>query len=426
MAQKLLSATRVERAKPKDKPYRLNDGEGLTLYVAPSGVRSWQFRYSILTADKNDPTNPPVMKQQTATLGKYPDVSLADARDAAAAARAMAADGKHVNVERRKEHARKATARAQTFAKVRKAWLEDEAERARWSGKYVRQVAALFENHLKPLDPLPVSEIVAAMTAPLVRQVGKSAPMMEEKVERALHAVMNFAVTDGQIERNPLPPRRPARVDRRNYPAVTDLPGVGAILRAARASDPCKGIVRAHELAVFTAQRISEVVGARWAEFDLHTGTWAIPRDRMKRKDEARGPHLVPLPPALLARLREWRAADGGEAAAFVCPAPRDAGKHITPEGCEKWMREALGLGGMHSPHSWRSAFKTITSDAGKDTDAIEAQLDHVIGSKVASAYDRAKRLELRRPLMEWYERTLIAARDGAEVVSIERERVPA
>ena len=47
------------------------------------------------------------------------------------------------------------------------------------------------------------------------------------------------------------------------------------------------------------------------------------------------------------------------------------------------------------------------------------AQIDHVVGNKVAAAYDRAKRIELRRELVRWYETTLIAARDGAEVVSI-------
>ncbi|MBK6806387.1 MAG: integrase, partial [Betaproteobacteria bacterium] len=47
----------------------------------------------------------------------------------------------------------------------------------------------------------------------------------------------------------------------------------------------------------------------------------------------------------------------------------------------------------------------------------IEAQLDHVIGSRVQASYDRAKRLDLRRDLLAWYEAELLAARDGAEVI---------
>ena len=144
--------------------------------------------------------------------------------------------------------------------------------------------------------------------------------------------------------------------------------------------------------------------------------------ERMKRKDSERGPHVVPLPLQLAVSLREWLAADGNRAG-YVCPAPRDAKRSITPEAVEKYYRDALGLGGKHSPHSWRSAFSTVCREAGRDGDSIEAQLDHVVGNKVASAYDRAQRLELRRELTGWYERTLIAARDGADVVGIRKKR---
>ncbi len=196
-------------------------------------------------------------------------------------------------------------------------------------------------------------------------------------------------------------------------------------MRAAGAADPCKGIHRAHLLLVFTAQRVGEVVGAKWEEFELDgvdvpiantqrtkrdrsAGIWSISRERMKRKDETRGPHLVPLPPALLALLRQWQKDDAG-LSEYVCLAPRDPERSITREAVEKFYRLTLKLAGKHGPHSWRSAFSTVSREAGKDSDAIESQLDHVIGTKVAGAYDRARRLALRRELMTWYEATLVA-----------------
>ena len=142
----------------------------------------------------------------------------------------------------------------------------------------------------------------------------------------------------------------------------------------------------------------------------------------MKRKESARGPHLVPLPSRLLTTLREWRLADGDDAV-YVCPAPRDHAEPITREAVEKFYRRTLDLAGIHSPHSWRSAFSTIARDAGKDADAIEAQLDHVVGNKVAAAYDRAHRLELRRAVMQWYEEVLIATRDGATVHALNQRK---
>jgi len=103
----------------------------------------------------------------------------------------------------------------------------------------------------------------------------------------------------------------------------------------------------------------------------------------------------------------------------FICPAPRDPKRSITPEACEKFYRDVLNLAGRHSPHSWRSAFSTVCRDKGKDADAVEAQLDHVVGNKVASAYDRAQRIEIRRELVTLYATTLIAARDGATVAEL-------
>src|SRR5947199_409477 len=80
--------------------------------------------------------------------------------------------------------------------------------------------------------------------------------------------------------------------------------GVGAILRAADKADVGKGVRRAHYIAAFTAQRIGEIVPATWGEVDMQSGAWSIPRERMKRKDAERGPHVVPIPPRLLAMMK--------------------------------------------------------------------------------------------------------------------------
>jgi integrase len=404
MPRNLLSDRAVRSAKPKEKPYRLSDGDRLFVLVAPTGTKSYQFRYKLNGVPD--------------TLTLKGARSLADARRDVEPLRRMVDAGDDPKIIKRVERAAKAAANAQTFKAIAAAWAKLEQQRKKWSAAYVQEVEQSLRNHLSDLDELPVSTIVARITAPLLHAVEARAPMMQEKVERRLHAIMDYCVEIGALDLNPLPRRRRGKVERKHFPAVTDLNGLGDILRAARAADPCKGITRAHLLLAFTAQRVSEVVSARWDEFDLDAGIWSIPRARMKRKDEQRGPHVIPLPPALLEALRGWNEADGADGL-FVCPAPRDPSRPITPEGVEKFYRNALGLGGKHSPHSWRSAFSTVARDAGKDADSIEAQLDHVVGNKVASAYDRAQRLALRRELLTWYEGKLTAARHGATVTGI-------
>jgi len=244
---------------------------------------------------------------------------------------------------------------------------------------------------------------------------------MARKVRQRLNAILDYGVEQGIIERNPLPAgRRGVKIERKNLPAVLDREQLGAILRAADKAEACQGVKRAHALVAFCVTRVSNAVEARWADIDFATGTWTVPREEMKRRDANRGDFVIPIPPVLLATLREWRRV-AGEDANYVCPGPRDPSTHVTREAVEKFYRRTLKLSGKHSPHSWRTVLSTKARDAGKDGDAIEAQLDHAKKDKVAAAYDRANLLERRRALMSWYEGELIVFRDGAQIIGLSR-----
>lgn len=407
--EKLLNDRQVLTAKATGKPYRLHDGGGLALNITAAGVKSWQYRYRL--ADKD----------QTATLGRYPDVGLAEARELVVEARKLAAKGEHLTTEKRAAKAGRIARSADTFAKASEAWAKREARRAEWSDDYREEVKSSLRNHLSDLNALPVARITARIVAPTMRKAERVAPDMAKKVRARLRAILDYAVEEGQITANPIPaPRRTKSANKRKHlPAVLDREGVGQILRAADKAELSRGVRRAHLLAVFTAQRIGEIVGAEWSEIDFTTATWTIPRSRMKRKDVERGPHVLPIPPRLLSMMQEWKRVDGDDAR-WVCPAPQGKGT-ITREAVEKFYRRGLGLAGKHSPHSWRSVFDTWSGDAGKGREGIDAQLDHVIGNKVRQAYDRANRLELRRPLLAWYESEIVAARDGAQVLPLKR-----
>ena len=408
----LLGALDVAKAKPADRPYRMADGGGLYLWVPASGMKVWQFRYRHGG------------KPQTATLGRYSDVQgLAWARSKAEEARSRVEDGEHLTRFKAVKKATKRVASANTFALVAVDWLKSEARRAKWTPDYKDEVAASLRNHLSALDALPISEITAAIASPHLRKVERKAPDMSKKVRQRLRSIFDYAVEGGLIVGNPLPaPRRhKANGGRNHLPAALARNAVGEILRVADKAEVGRGVRRAHLLSAFTAQRIGEIVGATWGEVDLQSGVWSIPWERMKRKDAERGPHLVPVPPRLLALMREWRRADG-DGATYVCPAPHGDAP-ITREAVEKFYRRGLKLTGKHSPHSWRSVLSTWANDAGEDADAVEAQLDHATGDKVKTAYDRANRLQRRIDLMAWHEDALIAARDGAKVVVLSKHK---
>src|SRR5947209_5464878 len=71
----------IESAKPKAKPYKLSDGDGLHLFVQPNGSKWWRFRYQF---DR---------REKMLSFGTFPDISLASARDKRTAARKLVAEG---------------------------------------------------------------------------------------------------------------------------------------------------------------------------------------------------------------------------------------------------------------------------------------------------------------------------------------------
>jgi hypothetical protein len=76
-----INETQVKNAKPLKKPYKLSDGKGLVLLVNPDGSKWWRLRYTIDA------------KEKMLSLGVYPEVSLADARNKALEARKDVAKG---------------------------------------------------------------------------------------------------------------------------------------------------------------------------------------------------------------------------------------------------------------------------------------------------------------------------------------------
>ncbi|HFO4745938.1 TPA: integrase arm-type DNA-binding domain-containing protein, partial [Escherichia coli] len=114
MLIKPLSHVEVKNAKPKDKDYSLHDGFGLLLYVSRKGCKTWRFRYQ----------HPDTKKRQTLTIGRYPDYSIAEAREERDKARKLLSRGVDPNESKRKAKSERIMLRSQTFEKITNNWFE--------------------------------------------------------------------------------------------------------------------------------------------------------------------------------------------------------------------------------------------------------------------------------------------------------------
>jgi hypothetical protein len=127
----MLTVKQIDAAKPKDKPYRLLDSNGLYLYVPASGKKVWQLRYKIEG------------KEKILTVGKYPLMSLQEARDKAWLARKDVSGG----VDPVK--AKKQSVRVNTFGAIYREWYEHKKQV--WSAGYAGELGAMFRDDILPM-----------------------------------------------------------------------------------------------------------------------------------------------------------------------------------------------------------------------------------------------------------------------------------
>lgn len=277
-----LTDTAIKKAKPSDKPVKLSDGKGMYLLVNPTGSKLWRWKYRVLG------------KEKVMSLGAYPDVSLAQAREGMDKARKVLAAGDDPMAIRKAGKVATRTAAENSFETVARLWW------AHWkparSEQHAGQVMRRFEANVFPhIGSRPVSEIQAPELVTMLKAI--EARGVNDLAKRALQTssqVFRYAIAHGQATRNPATDIKPSDVlasrQKQNLARIDgkELPG---LLRHIDAYQGAAITRLAMKLMAMTFVRTTELIGARWSEFDLETARWDIPAERMKMKT----PHIVPL-----------------------------------------------------------------------------------------------------------------------------------
>ncbi|WP_075808538.1 tyrosine-type recombinase/integrase [Raoultella ornithinolytica] len=394
MSSKPLTHTEVKNAKPQKKDYSLYDGFGLLLYVSSAGGKSWRFRYS----------HPLTGKRQTLTIGRYPEFSLAEAREERDKARRLVARGVDPVEVRREEKALKQKEHGETFSVLAAAWLakkESDGLRER-SLIYTRKGI----DHLNSIiGGISVHKITASHTLAELEKFSKH-PALRLKLCSYANGVMDFAVNAGIIAYNPL--LRIAKA----LPTVkvTPLPAFSPALfpeflniwGASICGEPTK---QALIFQILTMTRPAESYGARWEEIDTDNALWNIPAERMK----AKRPHTVTLSRQamdILETMKAWRRGD------YVFPSLRRQNEAISRYNVTKIISRSK-FKGLIVPHGFRSLASTVLNEEGFNPDIIEAALAHKSGDAIRNIYNRSTYIEKRRILLQWWGDYVEAAGKG-------------
>ncbi len=414
-----LKAVAVKALAAAGKPGAHADGGNLYLRVAAPGRATWTMRYMIAG------------RSREMSLGRYDEegetgLTLAMARDAAAAARQALRDGADPIAKREAAAAAAEaaaiaeTAAARTFAEAAEVFLVDN--QAGWRNTiHKRQwrstLAAYVHPHIGARPVVAVStEDVLACLKPLWTTKPETASRVRGRIEAILDAAtsrgwrqgLNPARWRGHLD-NLLPAR--AKVRAVQHHAALPWQDMATFMAQLRQREGMGAM--ALQMAILTACRSGEVLGARWSEIDLSARLWTIPARRMKAGRE----HRVPISPAALALL---------EKLAVLRDATPDALDHVFPGAAPNRplsvMAMAMVLRRMQrdalTVHGFRSTFRDWCEEATSTPHAVaEACLAHTIPDAVERAYRRGDLLEKRRAVMEqWAE---YCDRKPAEVVQL-------
>lgn len=362
-----LTANKIVSAKPKEKLYKLNDGYGLSLWVYPTGNRSWKLSYTRLDG-----------KRDTLTLGSFPEFSLSEARQWRDEMRLKLAHKEELKTPKIGDEWR--------FEYRFDEWLSKWQKTV--TPKYGKQVESAIKINCLPtlcgkdIRQITVFDIVQSLRGMENRGVLEYL----RRTKTGLSLFFDDLVGQGLIPFNPVSAigkrvfRQP---EKRHFSALSpdDLP---LLIEWYRKTEMLLSpFVRYAVMFQFlTMTRPNETAKAMWQEIDFTAQTWTIPPCRMKR----RKPHIVPLSPLAVDILRKIQAIGIDSDCVFV-----GRGKK-TPIHTDS-IRLALQRNGLNTTaHGLRALSATILEENGYPQAVIDACLAHAKdgGNQTTAAYMRS------------------------------------
>ncbi len=405
-----LTDTAIRNAKPgvtpkglkTEKPYKLGDAGGLYVEVRPDGGKYWRLKYRIGG------------KEKRLSLGVYPEISLAKARERRDAARKLLVEGVDPSEHRKATKAAGVERAANSFEVVAREWFAKL--QSTWDSSHADRIKARLERYLFPwIGGRPVAELTAQEVLTMLRRIESRGAL--DTAHRALgncSAVLRYAVATGRCERDPtrdlrgaLPPLKGG-----HFAAVTDPAKVGPLLRGIYGYQGTLPVQCALKLAPMVFVRPGELRRAKWADIDLEKAEW---RFHVTKTDTG---HVVPLATQAVDILRELHALTCRSE--YVFPGARSNGRPMSDNAILAALRR-MGIGKDEmSGHGFRAMARTILDEVlGFRPDFIEHQLAHAVRDPNGRAYNRTAHLNERRKMMQAWADWLDKQRHGADVIPL-------
>ena len=379
----MLTDTAIRNTRPKDKPFKLSDENGLYLLVNPNGSRWWRFRYRVSG------------KEKLLSFGVYPEVTLKEAREKRDNSRKMLRDG--IDPSMAKKAQKESASGADTFETIAREWFEKFS--STWTPSHGERIIRRLERDIFPwIGKRSIREVNAPDLLSVLRRIEERGAL--ETAHRASQncgQVFRYAIATGRAERDPsgdlrgaIPPTK-----KTHHASITDPKEIGALLRAIDGYEGGLIVRAALKLAPLVFVRPGELRKAEWKEIDWDKSEWIIPAERMKMREK----HIVPLSRQSLEILREIQPFTGE--GKYIFPSPRTWERPMSDNAILSALRRMGYTGDQMTGHGFRSMASTLLNEQGWNRDAIERQLAHAERDEIRAAYNYAQYLVERRKMMQ-------------------------
>ena len=377
------------------------DSGGMYLLVKSAG-KYWRWDYAHAG------------KRKTMAFGVYPDVGLADAREARGKARKLLAQGTDPSTAKREEKHATAAASANTFEIVARAWLDKTTPERMASTQ--DKISTWLEKDVIPfIGNLPISTIGPRDVLAVVRKMEvRGAIDSAHRLVQICGQIFRYAVATGSAERDVTTDLKGslAKVIKKNHPAITEPKLLGQLMRSIAAYSGHPAALAGLKLTPLVFVRPGELRTAEWAEFDLDVAEWRIPGSKMKMKVD----HLVPLSTQAREILRSLQPITGH--GRYVFPSLRTGERPMSENTINSALRAMGYPKEVHTAHGFRATARTIMDEVlGERVDLIEHQLAHTVKDANGRAYNRTVHLPARRLMMQRWADYLDKLAVGAEVI---------
>jgi integrase len=412
----------IKQAEEAGKPQTVNDGGGLLMIARPEGVGWWRLRYWMAT------------RENRLSLGVYPEVTLAMARQRRDEAKRQIAEGVDPSEARKAGKAAQEQARTVerlqeageplpgTFEAVAREWWSTVHSAKVSEGHAARTLIRLEQDAFPWIGARPIADLRAAdVLACAQRVVQRGAIETAHRLKDACGQVFRYGVATSACERNPVVDLRDALppVPARHLAALTDPEEVAKLLRAMDGYHGHPVTRFGLLLSPLLFLRPGELRHLEWGWINWDDSALTVPSELMKRKraDKATGqPHWVPLSTQAQALLRELQPLTGQ--GRYLFPSLTSSQRAMSENTVRSALRR-LGYGNDDmTAHGFRAMARTMAVERlGIAAEVVEAQLAHAVGDALGRAYNRTQFLAQRRELMQVWADYLDRLKAGGEVL---------